>query len=111
MTTIDGHDFAAIHAAVEKAKLGQNNKPKFIIAKTEIGRGIPEVAGTAKAHGEGGAKFVDAAKKGLGIPEGTHFYVGDDLRAPTSPRKRRPVPRSTPRGRRPTMRGPRPIRR
>ena len=81
VTTIDGHDFAAIRAAVEKAKLGQNNKPKLIIARTEIGRGIPEVAGTAKAHGEGGAKFVDEAKKNLGLPEGSHFYVSDEVRA------------------------------
>ena len=63
VVTIDGHDFGAIHAAIERAKTSDNGRPKFIIAKTEIGRGIPEVAGTAKAHGEGGAKFVDAAKK------------------------------------------------
>jgi len=48
---------------------------------TLIGKGIPEVAGSAKAHGEGGAKFVDSAKKALGIPEGTHFHVSDDVRA------------------------------
>jgi transketolase len=81
VTTIDGHDFAAIHAAIERAKISRNNKPNFIVAKTEIDRGIPEVAGTAKAHGEGGAKFVDAAKKALGLPEGTPFYVSDEVRA------------------------------
>lgn len=79
--TIDGHDFDAILGAVEDAKKTHNGKPKIIIAKTVIGKGIPEVAGTAKAHGEGGAKFVDAAKKGLGLPEGTHFYVSDEVRA------------------------------
>ncbi len=75
--TIDGHDLAAISTAIEKAKANNNGKPKMIIARTLIGKGIPEVAGTAKAHGEGGAKFVDTAKKALGIPEGTHFHVSD----------------------------------
>ncbi|MDZ4287563.1 MAG: transketolase [Prosthecobacter sp.] len=79
--TIDGHDMDAVLAAFENAKNANNGKPKIIIAKTLIGKGIPEVAGTAKAHGEGGAKFVDAAKKALGIPEGTHFHVSDDVRA------------------------------
>lgn len=79
--TIDGHDFDAILKAIETAKATDNGKPKIIIAKTVIGKGIPEVAGTAKAHGEGGAKFVDEAKKGLGIPEGTHFYVSDEVKA------------------------------
>jgi transketolase len=78
---IDGHNLDAVRDAVEMAKNANNNKPKIIIAKTLIGKGIPEVAGTAKAHGEGGAKFVDAAKKALGIPEGTHFHVSDDVRA------------------------------
>lgn len=79
--TIDGHNLTAVHDAIEVAKNSDNGKPKIIIAKTEIGRGIPEVAGSSKGHGEGGAKFVDAAKKGLGIPEGTHFYVSDEVKA------------------------------
>ncbi|HEY1083283.1 MAG TPA: transketolase [Prosthecobacter sp.] len=79
--TIDGHDLDAILKAIETAKATDNGKPKIIIAKTVIGKGIPEVAGTSKGHGEGGAKFVDAAKKGLGIPEGTHFYVSEEVKA------------------------------
>jgi transketolase len=79
--TIDGHDLEAVSAAVAAAKNNDNGKPKMIIAKTIIGKGIPEVAGTAKGHGEGGDKFVDSAKKGLGIPEGTHFYVSDEVKA------------------------------
>jgi transketolase len=79
--TIDGHDLNAIAGAIDTAKANDNGKPKLIIAKTIIGKGIPEVAGTSKGHGEGGAKFVDAAKKGLGLPEGTHFYVSDDVKA------------------------------
>jgi transketolase len=79
--TIDGHDLEAIAGAIDQAKAADNGKPKIIIAKTTIARGIPEVAGTAKGHGEGGAKFVDAAKKGLGLPDGAHFYVSGEVKA------------------------------
>src|SRR5688572_31683951 len=65
-------------AAYEKAKAA-TGKPLLIVAKTLIGKGIPEVAGTAKAHGEGGAKFVDAARAALGLP-GEHFYVSAETR-------------------------------
>jgi transketolase len=78
--TIDGHDLNAIAAAIDKAKADNNGKPKLIIAKTIIGKGIPEVAGTAKGHGEGGAKFVDSAKLGLGLPVDKHFYVSDEVK-------------------------------
>jgi transketolase len=77
--TIDGHDLQAFLAAFEKAKAA-TGKPQIIIAKTLIGKGIPEVAGTAKAHGEGGAKFVDPARKALGLPE-EHFFVSNETRA------------------------------
>ncbi len=73
--TIDGQDLTAIAAALEKAKADKNGRPKVIIAKTLIAKGIPEVAGTAKGHGEGGAKFIDSARTGLGLPANEHFYV------------------------------------
>ena len=73
--SIDGHDMAAVAAAVAKAKADDNGRPKVIIAKTVIGKGIPEVAGTAKGHGEGGAKFIESARAGLGLPADEHFYV------------------------------------
>jgi transketolase len=79
--TIDGHNLTTVRDAIETAKISNNNKPKIIIAKTEIGRGIPEVAGTAKAHGEGGAKFVDAARAALGLPADQHFFVSDEVRS------------------------------
>ncbi len=79
--TIDGHDMDAFLTAFNAAKKNHNGKPKIIIAKTLIGRGIPEVSGTAKAHGEGGAKFIDAARLGLGLPSDQHFYVSEDVRA------------------------------
>jgi transketolase len=77
--TVDGHDIPAFLEAYEKAKAA-TGKPQLIIAKTVIGKGIPEVAGTAKAHGEGGAKFVDAARKALGLPESEHFFVSKETR-------------------------------
>jgi transketolase len=78
--TIDGHDMEAFHRALWFAKSPTSEKPQLIIADTLIGKGIPEVAGTQKAHGEGGAKFAEAARKGLGLPE-EHFYVSDEVRA------------------------------
>jgi transketolase len=78
---IDGHDLTAIAAAMAKAKSDDNGRPKVIIAKTLIGKGIPEVAGTAKGHGEGGAKFAEAARAGLGLPASEHFYVSEETRA------------------------------
>ncbi len=83
-----------------------NGKPKIIIARTLIGKGIPEVAGTAKAHGEGGAKFVDAARKALGLPEGTHFYVSDEVRAYFADLKRAAQPRAQALAARPSPPGP-----
>src|SRR6267143_5875408 len=63
---IDGHDMQQFLDAFNVAKRRDNGKPQFIIAHTLIGKGIPEVEGTYKAHGEAGAKFVDAARKALG---------------------------------------------
>ncbi|HET7535560.1 MAG TPA: 1-deoxy-D-xylulose-5-phosphate synthase N-terminal domain-containing protein, partial [Candidatus Didemnitutus sp.] len=78
-TVAEGNDLAAILKAFNKAKRATSGKPQLIIAKTLIAKGIPEVAGTAKGHGEGGAKFADAARKGLGLPE-EHFYVSAEVR-------------------------------
>ncbi|MFZ5495877.1 MAG: transketolase [Verrucomicrobiota bacterium] len=87
-TLADGHDLAAILKAVNKAKRTKTGKPQLIIAKTVIGKGIPEVQGTAKGHGEGGAKFAAAARKGLGLPE-EHFYVSPQVREYFAAHKKR----------------------
>jgi transketolase len=78
--TVDGHDMAAFLKAFNKAKKTKSGKPQLIIAKTVIGKGIAEVQGTAKGHGEGGAKFADAARTSLGLPADQHFFVSDDVR-------------------------------
>ncbi|HET9800886.1 MAG TPA: transketolase C-terminal domain-containing protein, partial [Chthoniobacterales bacterium] len=70
----NGHDMQAFLDALNNAKENNNGKPHFIIAHTLVGKGIPEVAGTYKAHGEAGAKFVDASRKALGLPD-EHYYV------------------------------------
>jgi transketolase len=75
---IDGHDMQQFLDAFNVAKRRDNGKPQFIIAHTLIGKGIPEVAGTYKAHGEAGAKYVDAARKALGLPD-EHYYVSPEV--------------------------------
>jgi transketolase len=87
--TIDGHDMAAFLKAFNKAKKAKSGKPQLIIAKTIIGKGIAEVQGTAKGHGEGGAKFAAAARAGWGLPADQHFYVSDDVRAYFAAHKQR----------------------
>src|ERR1043166_8886895 len=75
---IEGQDMREFLDAFNVAKRRKNGKPQFIIAHTLIGKGIPEVAGTYKAHGEAGAKFVDAARKALGLPD-EHYFVSKDV--------------------------------
>lgn len=92
--TVDGNDLDKVAGAIRRAKRSDNGKPTLIIARTLIGKGIPEVAGTAKAHGEGGAKFIEAARAGLGLPAGEHFHVSGEVREYfTKLKKRRGVGR------------------
>ncbi len=79
--TVDGHDLTAVAMALESAKKQHNGRPKVIIAKTIIAKGIPEVAGTSKGHGEGGAKFIEGARAGLGLPADEHFFVSEETKA------------------------------
>ncbi|OYU25409.1 MAG: transketolase [Burkholderiales bacterium PBB2] len=48
---VDGHDVDAVDAAIAEAKKS-SVKPTLVIAKTHIGKGSPNRANTAKAHGE-----------------------------------------------------------
>jgi transketolase len=76
---INGQDMQQFLDALNTAKERDNGKPQMIVAHTLIGKGIPEVAGTSKAHGEAGAKFAEAARKGLGLPD-EHYFVSDDVK-------------------------------
>src|ERR1700749_514815 len=74
---IDGHDQAAIAAAITRAKA--SSKPSLIACKTTIGYGAPTKAGTNKAHGEAlGADELKGAKEKLGISL-EPFSVPDDV--------------------------------
>jgi transketolase len=78
--TVDGQEMDVFASAFERAKHAGSGKPQLIIAKTLIGKGVPEVEGTQKAHGEGGAKFYDAARKGLGLPA-EPYYVSSAVQS------------------------------
>jgi len=79
--TIDGHDFSAIDASIVKAKTMKNGKPTIIIAKTIIGKGIPEVEGTNAAHGEAGVAFQKTSRAHLGLPADDLWYISPETKA------------------------------
>jgi len=63
---IDGHDAAKVATAIAEAK-AQSERPSLIICKTSIGKGSPNRAGTAKAHGEPlGAEEIALTRAALG---------------------------------------------
>ena len=63
---VDGHDIDAMDKAIAEAK-AEEHRPTLIIAKTVIGFGSPNRAGTAKAHGEAlGDEEIAATKAKLG---------------------------------------------
>lgn len=65
---VDGHDVQAVDSAIAQAKL-QTDKPTLVICKTAIGKGSPNRAGTAKAHGEPlGADEIRLTREALGWP-------------------------------------------
>ncbi|MEM0906513.1 MAG: transketolase [Pseudomonadota bacterium] len=75
---IDGHDAAAIDAALTRAN--SSDRPTLIAAKTEIGYGAPTKAGTAKAHGSPlGAEEVAATRKALNWPHAP-FEIPEEIR-------------------------------
>ena len=64
-TLIDGHDPAAIAAAIETAR--QSDRPSLIACRTTIGFGAPNKGGTEKAHGSPlGAEEIALARQRLG---------------------------------------------
>lgn len=75
----DGHNVLEVLSSFERAREHRNGRPKLIICKTTIGQGVPEVAGTTKAHGESGAKFASEAHARLGLPE-EKFFVSSETR-------------------------------
>lgn len=76
---VDGHDVAAVERAIADAKRSAE-KPTLIVAKTHIGKGSPNRANTAKAHGEPlGADEIKLTRSALGwehepfvLPQGVY---------------------------------------
>ena len=65
---VDGHDAAAVSAAIADAKKSAG-KPTLIVCKTHIGKGSPNRANTAKAHGEPlGAEEIGLTRTALNWP-------------------------------------------
>jgi transketolase len=65
IANVDGHDADAVDAAIAKARLA--DKPTLICCKTAIGKGSPNRAGTAKAHGEAlGHEEIKLTREALG---------------------------------------------
>jgi len=63
---VDGHDVDAVDAAIAQAK-GSTDKPTLIVCKTSIGKGSPNRANTAKAHGEPlGAEEIKLTREAIG---------------------------------------------
>lgn len=63
---VDGHDVEAVSAALLEAKTSAT-MPSVVICKTAIGKGSPNRAGTAKAHGEPlGGDEVKLTREALG---------------------------------------------
>ena len=63
---VDGHDADAVADAIALAK-SSSDKPSFIVCKTAIGRGSPNRANTAKAHGEPlGADEITLTRNAIG---------------------------------------------
>ena len=64
---VDGHDPAAVSAAIEQAK--SSDKPTLIACKTVIGYGAPKKQGTSATHGSPlGAEEIEGARKALDWP-------------------------------------------
>jgi transketolase len=71
---VDGHDAQAVSAAIAAAK-AMSGKPTLIVCKTHIGKGSPNRANTAKAHGEPlGAEEIQLTRDALNWPH-TPFNV------------------------------------
>ena len=72
---VDGNDLSQIDKLFVAIESKKQTKPILIVARTVIGKGSPNKAGSHKAHGSPlGEEEVKATKKALGIPEES-FYV------------------------------------
>ena len=78
---IDGHNLELVETTLREARANRNGRPKLIIAKTCIAKGVPGFEGTTKGHGEGGAKLWEQAHANWGLPTDQRYYVSSEVRA------------------------------
>jgi transketolase len=84
---VDGHDVAAVDAAIVTAKAA-TDRPTLICCKTTIGKGAPTKAGTEATHGAAlGEKEVAATRAALGWPY-PPFEIPAEIYAGWSARER-----------------------
>jgi len=77
---VDGHDAEKVDAAIAEARK-QTERPSLIICKTHIGKGSPNRANTAKAHGEPlGAEEIALTREALGWSHAP-FVLPDEVYA------------------------------
>jgi len=78
---IDGMNVEAVDRALVEARLNQD-RPSLIVARTVIGYGSPNKAGSSKSHGAAlGPDEVRLSKAALGLPENEEFYLPEDVLA------------------------------
>lgn len=78
---VDGYDHAAIREAVIAGQKDEG-RPTLIIAKTTIGKGSPNKANTASAHGEPlGDAEIRLTREAIGMPVDEAFYVPAEAKA------------------------------
>jgi transketolase len=73
---VDGHDVGAVDAALAQARTA--DKPTFVVCRTTIGKGAPNRAGTAKAHGEAlGAEEIRLTREAIAWPHEPFVVPGE----------------------------------
>ena len=90
--TVNGHDHAAVHAAIVAAR--QDDRPSLICCRTRIGKGSPNKEGSEKSHGSPlGVEEVRLTKLGMGVDPDARFVVPEEvvaeLRAENAARRQR----------------------
>ena len=79
VAAVDGHNRAAVAAALEEAR-AETERPSLIIARTHIAYGSPNKQDTAAAHGSPlGADEVRLTKERMGWPAEPPFYIPPEM--------------------------------
>ena len=74
---IDGHNFESIDQALKEAR--SSNKPTLICCKTEIGKGSPNMAGSADTHGAAlGDDEIALTRENINWPH-EPFFIPEDI--------------------------------